>query len=72
MIASELSSRMEAFTDVEVNLSGEAAQNVGPAAAGLVANGHATEVGPLFFSLCYMTAVLHQGHLHTYHELAGH
>ena len=46
VIASEASSRMEAFTDVEVNLSGEAAQSAGPAAAGLVANGHAPEVRP--------------------------
>ena len=61
VIASEASSRMEAFTDVEVNLSGEAAQSVGPAAAGLVANGHATEVSPLSFSLCYMAPVLRQG-----------
>ena len=35
---------MDAFTDVEVNLSGEAARSVGPAAAGLIANGHAVEV----------------------------
>ncbi len=51
MIASEASSRMEAFTDVEVNLSGEAAQSAGPAAAGLVANGHAPEVSPFPFWL---------------------
>ncbi len=54
MIASEASSRMEAFTDVEVNLSGEAAQSAGPAAAGLVANGHAPEVSP--FSSPYLKA----------------
>lgn len=44
VIASEASSRMEAFTDVEVNLSGAAAKSADPAAEGAPASGHAVEV----------------------------
>ena len=44
VIASEASSRMDAFTDVEVNLSGEAARTAEPCAGVPSANGHATEV----------------------------
>ena len=44
VIASEASSRMEAFTDVEVNLSGEAATKAEPGAVVPDANGHTPEV----------------------------
>lgn len=40
---------MEAFTDVEVNLSGDAARTVDPAAASPLANGHASEVSPSYW-----------------------
>ena len=52
---------MDAFTDVEVNLSGEAARSVGPAAVDLVANGHAAEVSP-GYCRSHLRYVLHQGH----------
>lgn len=48
VIASEASSRMEAFTDVEVNLSGDAARTADPAAASPLANGHAPEASPSY------------------------
>lgn len=40
---------METFTDVEVNLSGDAARTVDPAAASPLANGHAPEVSPSYW-----------------------
>ncbi len=49
VIASEASSRMEAFTDVEVNLSGDAARSVDPPATSPLANGHAPEVTPPYW-----------------------
>ena len=51
VIASEASSRMEAFTDVEVNLSGEAARTAEPSAEVPTANGHVPEVRPPYLSL---------------------
>ena len=48
VIASEASSRMEAFTDVEVNLSGEAARTAEPSTEVPTANGHVPEVRPLY------------------------